>query len=79
MFGAKFFATSSTSVLLTGFHTQIFKKQIVAQCEDKQPSAAAQQGADDLERIMSGAEGGMPPDPEEIQELLMRAQGRTIR
>lgn len=78
MFGAKFFATSSTSVLLTGFHTQIFKKQI-AQCEDKQPSAAAQQGADDLERIMSGAEGGMPPDPEEIQELLMRAQGRTIR
>lgn len=78
MFGVKFFATSSTSVLLTGFHSQFFKKQI-AQCEDKQPSAAAQQGADDLERIMSGAEGGIPPDPEEIQELLMRAQGRSIR
>lgn len=25
------------------------------------------------------AEGGFPPDPEEIQELLARAQGRTIR
>jgi len=24
-------------------------------------------------------EGGLPPDPEEIQELLMKAQGRTIR
>ena len=28
MFGVKFFATSSTSLVLTGFHTQIFKKQI---------------------------------------------------
>ena len=78
MFAAKFFATSSASVVLSGFHTQIFKKQI-AQCEDKQPSAAAQLGADDLERIMSGAEGGIPPDPEEIQELIMRAQGRSVR
>lgn len=25
------------------------------------------------------AEGGLPPDPEEIQELLLKAQGRTIR
>ena len=78
MFGAKLFATTSTSVFLTGMHTQLFKKQ-VALCEDKKPTEAAQQGADDLERIMSGAEGGIPPDPEEIQELLMRAQGRSIR
>jgi hypothetical protein len=76
MFGAKLFATTSTTVFLTGFHTKIFKQQM-ALCEDKKPTEAAQQGADDLERIMS--EGGMPPDPEEIQEILMRAQGRTIR
>ena len=78
MFGAKFFATSSASVVLSGVHSTFFKKQL-AQCEEKQPSAATQQGADDLERIMSGAEGGIPPDPEEIQELLARAQGRSIR
>ena len=76
MFGAKLFATTSTSVFLTGFHTKIFKSQM-ALCEDKKPTESAQQGADDLESIMS--EGGIPPDPEEIQELLMRAQGRSIR
>jgi hypothetical protein len=79
MFGAKFIATSSTTVLLSGFHTHLFKKQLIAKCEEKKPSAAAQQGADDLEKILSGAEGGIPPDPEEIQELLMKAQGRSIR
>jgi hypothetical protein len=27
----------------------------------------------------AAANGGIPPDPEEIQELLMKAQGRSIR
>lgn len=33
-----------------------------------------------MDKIFSEAsEGGIPPDPEEIQELLMKAQGRAIR
>ena len=40
MFGAKLFATTSTTVFLTGFHTKIFKQQM-ALCEDKKPTEAA--------------------------------------
>lgn len=78
MFGAKFFA-GTTSVLFTTssqLNGAIFKKQLAA-CDGE--SEAAKRGADDLEKILAGTEGGIPPDPEEIQELLMRAQGRTIR
>jgi len=34
-----------------------------------------------LDKILGSAmsEGGLPPDPEEMQEILARAQGRTIR
>jgi len=34
-----------------------------------------------LDKIFGDAmsEGGIPPDPEEMQELLMKAQGRAIR
>jgi hypothetical protein len=55
------------------------KQQMSAECEDS--SKAAEQGAADLDKIFgqAAAEGGIPPDPEEIQELLMKAQGRTIR
>lgn len=53
-----------------------FKKMEVSTlCEDKNEQAAA-----DLDKIFAAAsEGGMPPDPEEIQEMLMKAQGKTIR
>ena len=47
-------------------------------CEDK-GSASAEKGAKDLDAIFASAEGGIPPDPEEIQELLLKASGRTIR
>ena len=40
MFGAKLFATTTTSVFLTGFHTKLFK-QPMALCEDKKPSESA--------------------------------------
>jgi hypothetical protein len=78
MFGAKFFA-GTTSILFTTtsqLNGALFKKQL-ASCDGE--SAAAQKGADDLEKILAGTEGGLPPDPEEIQELLMKAQGRSIR
>ncbi len=78
MFGAKFFA-GTTSVLFTTtsqINSALFKKQL-ASCDGE--SAAAIKGADDLEKILAGTEGGIPPDPEEIQELLMKAQGRSIR
>jgi len=48
-----------------------------AECETK--PTAAEQGAKDLDQIFASAEGGMPPDPEEIQEMLMKAQGKAIR
>jgi len=39
-----------------------------------------EQSVQDLDKIFSEAsEGGLPPDPEEMQELLMKAQGRAIR
>ena len=72
MFGAKLFA-GTTSILFTTtaqINGVLFKKQLAA-CEGE--SAAAQKGADDLEKILAGTEGGIPPDPEEIQELLMKA------
>ncbi len=79
MLGSKAFATS---ILLTST-TSIFKKQnsgkINAECQDNK-NAAAEAGVADLDKIFGeAAEGGIPPDPEEIQELLMKAQGRTIR
>jgi hypothetical protein len=40
-----------------------------AECEDK---SATEKAAKDLDTIFA-AEGGMPPDPEEIQEMLMKA------
>ena len=48
-----------------------------AECEGGQ--TGAEKGAQDLDQIFANTEGGMPPDPEEIQEMLMKAQGKTIR
>jgi hypothetical protein len=72
MFGSKSFLAS---VLLTTTSSAQFKKQsqqkiINAECY----GTNAEQGAADLEKIFSEAsEGGLPPDPEEIQELLLKA------
>ena len=40
------------------------------ECEDK---TAAEKSANDLDAIFANQDGGMPPDPEEIQEMLMKA------
>jgi hypothetical protein len=79
MFGSKVFA----SLLITTTTSAALKKQqsMIAQCAEKEPASGAQQGADDLDKILGSAmsEGGLPPDPEEMQEIFARAQGRTIR
>lgn len=49
-------------------------KRPAAECEGE----GAEKGAADLDKIFAEA-GGIPPDPEEIQELLMKAKGLTIR
>ena len=74
--GSKLFASSflfSSSLLALNQ-----KKPKVAECE---PSKAVENSAADLDAIFAAAasEGGMPPDAEEIQEMLMKAQGRSIR
>lgn len=46
------------------------KAQVKAECENKN----AEQSANDLDKIFAES-GGIPPDPEEIQEMLMRAKG----
>ena len=73
-FSSKLFA--STFLVGGASYKSLLAKQ--AECE---PSNAAEQGAADLDKIFgqAAAEGGIPPDPEEIQELLMKAQGRSIR
>ncbi len=48
-----------------------------AECAGQQ--TGAEKGAQDLDQIFAAHDTGMPPDPEEIQEMLMKAQGKTIR
>ena len=72
MFLNKFIASSlllSNSIMLAKN-----RQPLKAQCEDK----AAAKAASDLDKIFAEA-GGIPPDPEEIQEMLMKAKGQTIR
>lgn len=74
MIGSKIFASS---LLLS--NSLIYMKRLnnnTAECEER---TGAEKGASDLDQIFANTEGGMPPDPEEIQEMLMKAQGRTIR
>jgi len=59
---------AATTLLLTGGTYASNKNRFnyqTAQCEDK-PSTAAEKGAKDLDAIFASAEGGLPPDPEEI-------------
>lgn len=44
--------------------------QFKAECEER---TAAEKAATDLDQIFAAQDGGMPPDPEEIQEMLMKA------
>lgn len=44
--------------------------KLPAYCEEK---SGAEQQASDLDKIFASHEGGMPPDPEELQEMLMKA------
>lgn len=75
MISSKLFAAS----LLFPSSLLMMKKdrELKAECEGG--SSGAEKGAQDLDQIFAGQEGGMPPDPEEIQEMLMKAQGKTIR
>ena len=82
MFGTKIFASSlliSNSLLLSK-QGKFSRTNFAAECEEKKPTAA-EKSAQDLDAIFAAAqsESGMAPDPEEIQEMLMKAQGRTIR
>ena len=62
---------AATALLLSNPYTfSKFNKFSRAECEQK---SSAEQGASDLDKIFAGADGGMPPDPEEIQEMLMKA------
>lgn len=68
MFFNKFIASSfliSNSLMLA--KNRVAMK---AECESK----GADQAASDLDKIFAEA-GGIPPDPEEIQEMLMKAKG----
>ena len=49
------------------------KTQPTAEC------ASAEEEAADLQRILEQEGGGMPADPEEMQELLAKARGQTNR
>ena len=74
MLGSKIFLGST--LLMSTTSTSFFKaqplKSSTAECAPEM--SAAEKGAADLDRILSQAsEGGIPPDPEEIQELLMKA------
>lgn len=74
MLGSKIFASSL--LLSTSFFSFKDQKTIKAECAEQ---TGAEKGVQDLDQIFAQADGGMPPDPEEIQEMLMKAQGKTIR
>ena len=61
----------TSSILLS--NSLIFMRQnnqFKAECEER---TAAEKAATDLDQIFAAQDGGMPPDPEEIQEMLMKA------
>lgn len=67
---SKAFASSLlfSNTLLLNNHLKK-KMDVTTLCEDKN-----EQAAKDLDAIFAAAnDGGMPPDPEEIQEMLMKA------
>lgn len=65
------FATTSFLFSNSYFLSKSFKTP-QAQCENK-TTAAAEKGAQDLDAIFASTEGGIPPDPEEIQEMILKA------
>jgi hypothetical protein len=56
-----------SSFFLTNSYLLAKNNSVRAECENK---SSAEQAASDLERIFASADG-MPPDPEEIQEMML--------
>lgn len=52
------------------------RQQPAAECEG---SRTGEQSVEDLDKIFAGQDGGLPPDAEEIQEMILKAQGKSIR
>ena len=69
---------AATGVLFSGSY-QVSRSQNRFRRAECEGNAAAEQGVTDLDKIFAGQEGGLPPDAEEIQEMIMKAQGKTIR
>lgn len=69
MFASKLFA----STLLFPTTMLLAKREHLPKAECEGGSTNAEKGAQDLDQIFANADGGMPPDPEEIQEMLMKA------
>jgi hypothetical protein len=63
------------SFLLTNSYHFAKNSPVRAECETR---TGTEQAAADLDKIFAAADG-MPPDPEEIQEMMLKAQGKTIR
>lgn len=70
--------TATSLILSNSFLIAKSFKSKPALCEEK-PKTQAEKGAQDLDAIFASQEGGLPPDAEEIQEMIMRAQGKKIR
>ena len=64
-----------SSLLFTNSYLLAKNTQVRAECENR---TGVEQAASDLDKIFASADG-MPPDPEEIQEMMLKAQGKTIR
>lgn len=74
MMAFKSAATAGFTAMLFAQHSQgqnIFGlKREVNECKSAEEEAA------ELQRIMQSENGGLPPDPEEMQEMLRRARGQ---
>lgn len=68
-----FFSGAATACQITNNKS---RRIINAECEG---NSANEQSVADLDKIFAGQDGGLPPDPEEIQEMIMKAQGKLIR
>jgi hypothetical protein len=60
---------------LTNWTRSLFNPSGAAECMSKTPEEEAQE----LEKLMESETGGMPADPEEMQELLAKVRGKTNR
>lgn len=70
-----FFGKVLGGSLLTNSLLMAKNNKLRAECENK---SGVEDAASDLDKIFASSDG-MPPDPEEIQAIMLKAQGRTIR